>query len=162
MRAALSLIRALSSKDGNARERARRGLVAIGRPAALALATLLHKKDTQLRREAAKVLAAIADPATAPALVRALGDSDLELRGIAAEGLIVMGRPGIEEVLRGLVWAPYSVWFREGAHHVLSTLSGRARAIQPVLDALAGANWQEMAPLAAEKALAALRKDEPQ
>jgi HEAT repeat protein len=116
--------------------------------------------DTQTRWEAAKALGYLADPDGAPALVRALRDEEFGVRWLAAEGLILLGRDGLEPLLRALMERPDSVWLRQGAHHVLRVLSRRGfrEVLQPVLAALDGLEPWLQVPLAAEDARDALAR----
>ena len=115
-RAARILVDSLASADGTIRTRARRALIAIGRPATPVLAALLGDENKQVRWESAKALAEIADPSAALALVEALDDPDSDIRWLAAEGLSRLGRPGLIEVLRRLKYSPHSSWQIGRAH----------------------------------------------
>lgn len=68
-----SLMDMLASKDGMTRQKARKSLVALGKPAVSSLVRALQKSESdQLRWEAAKALGAIGDPRSIPRLVKAL------------------------------------------------------------------------------------------
>lgn len=134
----LSAAGALSSRDGVQRVRARRRLVAMGEAAVPVVVAALQKGSRRVRWEAAKTLAQIHSPAAASALVQALDDKDPDVRWLAAEGLVALGRRGLEAVIQGLIDNSGSIWMREGAHHVLHTLAGRGygQIAAPVVAAL--------------------------
>ncbi len=114
----------LGSKDGVTRERARHALVEMGpRPVELLLQALKHRKR-RVRFEAAMCLRDIADRRAIEGFVEALGDRVFEVRWVAAEGLIVLGRPSVPAVLHALMERSDSIWLREGCHHVLSHFAG--------------------------------------
>jgi hypothetical protein len=86
-------------------------------------------------------------------------DEDEGVRWVAAEGLIELDRAGLEPLLRALIWRSNSPWLRHGAHHVLSTLARRKGGswLDPVLAALHSYTPGASVPLAAARALRALR-----
>jgi HEAT repeat protein len=149
------LVAKLSGKDGLQRERARKSLVDIGSPAVPPLIESLGTRNKQVRWEAAKALAAIADPAAAGALVKALEDKEFDVRWIAAEGLINIGREGIEPLLRTLIERSDSPWLRQGAHHVLHDLAvgDLEEMLKPIVDALQDVESAMETPIAAKAIL---------
>jgi HEAT repeat protein len=159
-----SLISDLASASGQARTASRQALVSIGSPAVPFLIDATADPSEQVRWEAAMALSQIADPRAAPALVRALEDSEFSVRWLAAEGLLAMGRNGLEPLLRELVRQSDSVWLRMGAHYVVRQLSGRdlKEVLQPLLAALDGLEPALEVPMAAAAALEALRQGERQ
>jgi HEAT repeat protein len=83
-----SLMDMLASKNSVTRQRARKSLVTLGKPAVLSLTRALkNSKLNHLRWEAAKTLGAIGDTKAIPSLVQALEDSDMDVTWLAAEGL---------------------------------------------------------------------------
>jgi HEAT repeat protein len=108
------LIEALHSKDGEERRQARLSLVSLESEAVDPLIELLQDRDHEVRWEAAKALGEISDPRSAPALVETLGDAGFDLRWLAAEGLIALGKAGLEPLLEALVNKSDSVYLREG------------------------------------------------
>lgn len=83
-----SLMEMLANKDGLIRKKARKSLVAIGKPAVSELTRALqNSKLDQLRWEAAKTLDAIGDIRAIPSLVKALEDNDQDVAWLAAEAL---------------------------------------------------------------------------
>jgi len=116
-----------------------------------------------LRWEAVQVLSRIKDPQAATALVTALEDEDINVRWSAMEGLIDLDRAGITPILDALTKHFYSVWLREGAHHVLHQLKNRERLLPAeirVFEALEGPAAEMDVPWAAEAALRILRTSE--
>jgi len=158
-----TLLASLQSRDGMVRQRARNRLAEIGHAAVPHLIQLLDHLDAQVRWEGAKTLTAIADPTAAPALVLALEDEDTDVRWVAAEGLIVLGVEALRPLFEALVRRSKSVWFREGAHHVLHELRDgpRAAVITPVLSALEAGRPSMEAAAAAHTALHQLRGTKP-
>ena len=116
-----SLMDTLSSKDGATREKARRSLVALGKPAVSPLIqTLRNSSVAHVRWEAVKALGAIGDSRTITVLVKALEDSDPDVAWLAAEGLRKFKRIAWPPLLRALIkGGPDTVVLREGAHRVL-------------------------------------------
>ncbi|MGD1045324.1 MAG: HEAT repeat domain-containing protein [Bacteroidota bacterium] len=116
-----SLIDLLASKNGAIRMKARKSLVALGKPAVSSLnRTLQYSKEDHVRWEAAKTLGAISDVRSIPALVSALEDSDQGVVWLAAEALRKFKKIAWPQLLRALVKSkPDSVLLRQGAHHVL-------------------------------------------
>lgn len=154
-----SLIDVLASTDGVPRQAAREQLEGIGGPAVPYLVRALQSPSEHARWEAAKALSQIADPSAAPALVRALEDDKAAIRWLAATALIHLGRTALVPLLRGLEGHSDSIWFRDGAHHVLHSLlrDGVADEALPVLEALENLEPCIEAPIAAYHVLEDLR-----
>jgi hypothetical protein len=94
------------------------------------------------------------------ALVKALEDKMFDVRWLAAEGLISIGREALVPLLRELIEHPDSFWLREGVHHVLHDIyQGDHKTLRPVLVALESFEPSVEAPLAAEVALKALSRE---
>jgi HEAT repeat protein len=155
------LIAALNSRDGTERKVARLRLIEIGRPAVPALIEALQSPSEHVRWEAAKALVDIRDGRAAPALVRILEDPEPAVRWLAAEALMVLGRDGLIPLLQGLERRSSSVWFRDGAHHVLRalTLDGVAEEARPVLEALEDIEPPVEVPIAAHEVLERLKNE---
>jgi HEAT repeat protein len=116
-----SLMGTLAGKDGAARLKARKALVALGTPAVSSLMQALrNSRLDHLRWEAAKTLGAIGDTRAIPPLVRALEDRDLDVAWVAAEALRKFKKAAWPPLLRALVKrGSDSASLRQGAHHVL-------------------------------------------
>jgi HEAT repeat protein len=154
-----SLIANLASEDGMLRVNARRSLVTIGGPSVPFLIQALANRNKWMRWEAAKALGQIGDPAATQALVIALEDRIFDVRWLAAEGLIAIGREALVPLLHALINHPDSLWLREGVHHVLHDLAkGKLdEVLQPVLAALEDIEPSVEVSFAAERALDALK-----
>lgn len=101
------------------------------------------------------MLGQIRDATVAAALVRRLEDDYLDVRWLAGQGLVALGRDGLVALLRAMMEEPASVRRREGAHHVLRILAqrGQADVVGPVLAAIEGVQPGLTVPLAAHAAL---------
>jgi len=146
----------LGSRNGLARQQARKALERAGHAATSYLTEKLNSNDANIRWEAAKALIKIADPKAAPALVRALTDESFEVQWLAAEALIALGREALRPLLEGLIRSYGSVYMRQGAHHVLHDLE-RRQLLPPatlnVLDELRCLEPLEPYPVSARRAL---------
>jgi thioredoxin-like negative regulator of GroEL len=116
-----SLIDLLESKNGATRMKARKSLVALGKPAVSSLIrTLQNSKQDHVRWEAAKTLGSIGDTRSIPVLVNALEDSNPDVAWLAAEALRKFKKAAWPVLLRALIKSkPESVLLRQGMHHVL-------------------------------------------
>lgn len=149
------------SEDGRLRQQARESVVHLGPPAVGSLVAALEQPSIRVRWEATKALCEICDPAAAPALVGRLEGRDSGVRWMAADGLIALGTPALEPLLLALVNNSDSILLRDGAHRVLHALSGRAGLqdlLHPVLVALESSAPAVSTPVAAYRALNALRE----
>jgi hypothetical protein len=157
-----SLVDALASTDGVQRHAAREQLEEIGSPVVPALVSALQSPSEHARWEAAKALSKVAEPSAAPALVKTLEDEKAAVRWLAATALIKLGREALVPLLRGLEGHSDSIWFRDGAHHVLRSLirDGVADEALPVLEALENLEPCIEAPIAAYHVLEDLRGEE--
>jgi len=117
-----NLIRNFYSGDGVEREKARNKLVKLGNPVIDYLIGLQYASTKQVRWEAIKTLSQIASPESIPILVNALENEDLEVRWLAAEGLVAIGTASINPLFKSLVGGHNSKFLLEGAHHVLRGL----------------------------------------
>jgi HEAT repeat protein len=157
-----SLVEALTDLTGVERHAIRTQLEEIGPPAVPALIKALRSPSEHARWEAAKALGEIGDPRAAPALVKTLEDDKAAVRWLAATALINLGRDALVPLLRGLEGHSDSIWFRDGAHHVLHSLirDGVADEAMPVMEALENLEPRVEAPVAAYHVLQALHEDE--
>jgi HEAT repeat protein len=154
-----SLVNVLSSTNGVKRHAAREQLEEIGTPAVPFLIKALQSPSEHARWEAAKALNKIADVRAAKALVHTLEDEKGAVRWLAATALVNLGRSALVPLLRGLEGHSDSIWFRDGAHHVLRSLvrEGVADEAVPVLEALENLEPRIEAPIAAYHVLEELR-----
>jgi HEAT repeat protein len=116
------LIKALCSNNGLEREKARKTLVAKGKDSLDYLMELLSHPRHICRWEAVKTMEEIGDPDSIPMFIQALEDDKSDVRWIAAEGLIKLGRQSIEPLLKALIDKSDTVFVLEGAHHVFFDL----------------------------------------
>ncbi|MBN2560280.1 MAG: HEAT repeat domain-containing protein [Phycisphaerae bacterium] len=152
------LLAQIASDSGVERKHARERLVALGKPAVAPLIEALADDRDVVRWEAAKAFTDLHDPRAAPALVKGLEDSDGDVRWLAAEALVGLGRAGLKPLLEALMQRSGSVELRDGAHHVLHRLrhGELADLAEPVLKSLEGLEPDLAVPFSAETALQAL------
>ena len=118
-----SLIKeSLDSKNSVEKLAARSTLVGMGKQIIPKLHRLLNSENGLLRTEVAKIVELIADRRSIPFLINLLDDKEFEIRWIAAEGLIKIGRQAILPLLRSIRDGRSSYILNKGAHHVLLTL----------------------------------------
>jgi HEAT repeat protein len=115
-----SLVALLDSNNPVEREQARESLISSGRAAVVPVLQQLKKGNQRSGWEAAKILGAIGDPAAASALTELLDHEDHDIRWVAAESLIALGREGLRQVLMALLSKADSIWVQKSAHHVVS------------------------------------------
>jgi HEAT repeat protein len=114
------LMERLESKDYVTRRTARKSLVALGKPAVNTLANVLqNSKLDHVRWEAAKTLGYIEDPEAIPSLVKALEDTDIDVKWAAANALAKFKMAAWPQLLNALIKnSSESVLLQQGAHHV--------------------------------------------
>ncbi len=153
-----TLLNHLKSNNGLTRQYARKSLVAIGKPAVHFLMTLLNNRSHQVRWEAVKTLGTIRDPSIIDGLITALQDESFDVRWLAAEGLVSLGRQVLAPLLRALILQPDSGLLRESAHHILRSLidDELEKKLKPVIAALEDIDFPATVPMAARRALKAL------
>jgi HEAT repeat protein len=155
-----SLISDLANKDSITRIKARASLVSYGHRAVGPLLEALSSKNQWVRWETAKALSQIHDPASINGLVGALRDEMFDVRWLAAEGLIEIGRKSLIPLLQALVEHPNSVWIMEGVHHVLHDMEkgDLENILEPVLRGLEHIDGAIEVPFLAEASLNAIQK----
>jgi HEAT repeat protein len=116
-----SLMDLLANKDGSTRQKARKSLVALGKPAVPSLSRVLqNSKLDHLRWEAAKTLGSIDDTRAITSLVKALQDKNQDVRWLAAVALRKFKKAAWLQLLNALIKSkPDSVLLRKGTHHIL-------------------------------------------
>jgi HEAT repeat protein len=117
-----ALVKIFYGKDVIARKKARYELIKIGKPAISYLTGLLNDPKMHIRWEAIKTLSQIAAPESIPVLIKALENDDFDVRWMAAEGLIDIGKQSIKPLLKALSHNEDSNYLLEGAHHILKGL----------------------------------------
>jgi HEAT repeat protein len=151
------LIDLLASKNGATRMKARKSLVAMGKPAVSSLTRILqNSRVDHVRWEAAKTLSAIGDTRAIPSLVKALEDSDSDVTWLAAEALRNFKKVAWPQLLRALIKSkPDSVSLRQGAHHVFRNQKedGFNDLLATLRTALESSSASESTPFAASNIL---------
>lgn len=118
-----SLIKELLDSESSVKKlAARRTLVKMGRSIIPKLHKLLSSDNGSLRMEVAKIVELIADRRSIPFFINLLDDKEFEIRWIAAEGLIKIGKRSILPLLKSVRDGKSSFIFNKGAHHVLMSL----------------------------------------
>jgi HEAT repeat protein len=112
----------LDTKSSGKKLAARSTLVRMGKTIIPQLHKLLDSENGLLRMETAKIVELIADRRSIPILIRLLDDKEFEIRWIAAEGLIKIGRRSILPLLKSVRDGESSFLHNKGAHHVLLSL----------------------------------------
>lgn len=120
-----ALVRSLFSKNFVERQAARERLVKMGKGVITFLIGLQYSREQHVRWEAMKILSDIAHPDSIPILVNGLENSNSDVRWLAAEGLVEIGKPVIKPLMEALEERGESNLLREGAHHVLMGLRRR-------------------------------------
>ena len=157
-----SLIKeSLDSKNSVKKLAARSTLVGMGKQIILKLHRLLNSENGLLRMEAAKIVELIADRRSIPFLLNLLDDKEFEIRWIAAEGLIKIGRPAILPLLKSIRDGKSSFIHNKGAHHVLLSLLKEDEKIKLIALLLSLDDAKELgetAPVEASEAINTLFK----
>lgn len=117
----------LGSKNGIDREKARHALVAKGKDMIDYLMEYISHPKHTYRWEAVKTLEGINDPASIPLYIRALEDDESDVRWIAAEGLIRLGKQSVMPLLKAIIETENSSFVLSGAHHVIYALRKKRR-----------------------------------
>ena len=117
---------------------------------------LLSSENDSLRMEAAKIVELIADRRSIPLLLSLLDDRVFDIRWIAAEGLIKIGRPAICPLLQSVRDGKSALIFNRGSHHILLGIldEEEKKRLMPLLQSLD--NYHELgetAPVLASIAL---------
>ena len=119
----ISLIKELLYSNNSVKKiAARSDLVKMGKSLIPQLYKLLDSQNGLLRMEAAKIVELIADRKSIPFFINLLDDKVFEIRWIAAEGLIKIGRRSIVPLLTSVRDGKSTLIFNEGVHHVLLSL----------------------------------------
>ena len=118
-----SLIKeSLDSKNSVKKLAARSTLVGVGKQIIPKLHKLLNSENGLLRTEVAKIVELIADRRSIPFLINLLDDKEFEIRWIAAEGLIKIGKRSVLPLLKTIRDGKSTFILNKGAHHVLLSL----------------------------------------
>lgn len=152
-----SLMDMLANKDGATRQKARKSLVALGKPAVFSLIRALqNSKVDHVRWEAVKTLDAIGDIRAIPQYVNALEDTDSDVAWLAAEALRKFKKVAWPPLFRALIErGTDSVVLRQGAHHILKNqkVDGFNDLLGTLTKALESNSVDEAIPMAASDML---------
>jgi len=135
----------------------RETLVMMGNRIIPQIHNLLSSENDSLRTEAAKITKLIADRRSIPPLINLLDDSLFEIRWIAAEGHIEIGRRSICPLLKSVRDGRSSLFFNRGTHHILLGLLNKKEKDEliPLLQSLD--NYLELGETAPAQAYNALK-----
>ena len=147
----------LDTKDPVKKLAARSSLVGMGKTIIPKMHKLLDSENDLLRMEAAKVVELIADRRSVPFLINLLDDKEFEIRWIAAEGLIRIGRQSILPLLKSIRDGKSSFIFNKGAHHVLLGLLNETEKNKLMLLLQSLDDSQELGETAPVEALKAIK-----
>lgn len=154
--AAPALVDALGSHDEALASQIRQALLQCGASAAVPpLVKAARLPDDWVRWYALRILSELHDARAVPPLIEALTDTSEAVAWMAARGLVAMGAPMVEDVLRLLLRAPDTPLLMETAAYVL-----RARhdeplrsILAPVIHSMHSVDYRAAMPLAVEHAL---------
>lgn len=151
----------LMPEDYTLKHNARLTLVKMGKKIIPQLHKQLSSSNGLLRKEVAKVVEMVGDRRSIPYLITLLDDPDFDIRWIAAEGLIKIGRKSIIPILKSIRGGKSSLLLDKKAHHVLDSLLYENEKIQ--LESLMHSldNFHETggtAPVEASRALKIIQK----
>lgn len=116
------VIELLDIKNFKVKMEARDTLLSMGKSIIPQMDKLLSANNELLRLEVAKIVELIADQQAIPVLIKLLNDPEFDIRWIAAEGLIKIGRKSIVPILKIIRDGEGSFFLNKGAHHVLQSL----------------------------------------
>jgi HEAT repeat protein len=119
----LSLFKeSLDTENVKQKLRSRKTLVRMGKSILPQLHKLSASENVLIRMEAVKILQLIADRRSMYEFIRLLEDKEFDIRWIAAEGLIKIGRRSVRPLTEAVRDGDNSIVLNEGAHHVLNAL----------------------------------------
>ncbi len=117
-----SILTELGSDDFSTRVHARQQIVSMGKDAIDYLAEYINHPKRLYRIEVVKALSEIKDPEAIPLLLEAFYDDDPDIRWIAAEGLIKLGKASLIPLLKIISKDAGNLYVRRAAYHVLHHL----------------------------------------
>jgi hypothetical protein len=150
------ILELLNTNDISVKLDARSALVDMGKKILPQLHMLLSSSNVDLRKEVAKVVELIASNLSIPILITLLDDNDFDIRWIAAEGLIKIGRSSIVPLLESIRDGKSTYFIDKRAHHVLENLlkESEKNDLETLLLSLDDyLKTREVAPTEAAKAL---------
>ncbi len=133
----VSLLPDLVSSQTTKRKSAREKLSGIAPMVLDELSKLCESGNKQLRWEVAKSLETRHSVGSIPVLLKLLADEESDIRWLAAEGMINVGRRALVPLLHEIIYNESSYLF-DSAHHVFNELLTRKekRSYQPLMKAL--------------------------
>jgi HEAT repeat protein len=157
----VKLINALIDDDDYQKmHNARVALVRMGNTIIPQLHKLVASENSLLRMEAAKLIQLAADRRSIKVLITLLDDAEFDIRWIAAEGLIRIGRKSIVPLLKAVRDGKSSLFLNKRAHQVLASLlrQEEKKQLLPLMHSLEDFHeLNETAPVEALKALKIFR-----
>lgn len=151
----------LDTKNSGKKLAARSTLAGMGKTIIPKMHKLLDSENGLIRMEAAKIVELIADRRSIPLLINLLDDKEFEIRWIAAEGLIKIGRRSILPLIKSVRDGDSSYFLNKGAHHVLNSLLNESekKKLNPLLLSLDDSSGLgETAPVEASIAIKTIFK----
>ena len=147
----------LDETDYRKKHNARKTLVKMGKKIIPDFHVLLKSKDDLTRREAAKVVQLVADLRSIPILISLLDDNEFDIRWIASEGLIRIGRKSIIPLLEAICVGKSSLFLDRRAHQILCSLlyENEKEQLKPLLLSLD--NYHELGEIAPAEASKVLK-----
>lgn len=123
---------------------------------------LLHSSDEHVRWEAAKALGEIGGGEAMMSLSTALADESVDVRWVAAEGMVARGRQSIEPLLHQLINRAGLIWVRESARWIIGAQlhEEEISLLRPVLHALQSNAPVFEVPIVAYEALVTLHRQQ--
>jgi len=135
--------------------KAKHELTAMGKEALPVLHDLMKCNSDIIRKESAKIIHSIGSKDSLHVAVEMLEDPVWEIRWIAAEILIKVGRRSLHPLLRALIENHHSFALREGTHHVLSELmlADDPDALEELQHILINSEYEAEIPIKASEVL---------
>ena len=118
----LQLNNLIDISDYHKHIKAKENFVKLGKKILPVMNKLMTSKYRVIRKEAIKIVRDIGDPSSTQVVIDMLEDPEGDIRWIAAESLINIGRITFKPILEALVTNGESYYLRQGAHHVLKAL----------------------------------------
>ena len=118
----LQLYRLIDVRDYHKHIKAKEDFIEQGVDILPVMHKLVTSKYKVIRKESIKIIRGIAHKSSIPVAIKMLEDPESDIRWIAAEALINIGRISIKPVLKALVFNGESYYVRQGVHHVLRAL----------------------------------------
>jgi HEAT repeat protein len=142
----------IDDSDYKKKQNARKSLVKMGKTIIPDIHKLLNSENVSIRKEAAKLVQLIADLRSIPALISLLDDNEFDIRWIASEGLIRIGRKSIVPLLKAICVGKSSLFLDRRAHQILSSLlyENEKEKLMPLLLSLD--NYHELGEIAPSEA----------